>query len=472
MYQKRTKIVATIGPVSDSEESLVGLFEAGVNVTRLNFSHGDHTEHGGRIAKIKKIRQRLNLPIGILQDLGGPKIRIGDFAEGEINLEVGQTFVLTSRKVVGSAKEVSLNYAKLPTEVKVGDIIFLDDGKKKLKVKSIKGKTDIVCQVLVGGMIRGRRGINAPDTSLSVRSLTAKDKKDALFGVEQGVDFIAISFVRRASDIEMLRKLLKGQVNQPKIIAKIETKEAVENLDEIIQVADGLMVARGDLAIEVPVEDVPIIQKRIIKKCTKRGIPVITATQMLESMTRNSFATRAEVNDVANAIFDGTDAVMLSEETAMGANPILAVELMRKIAIRIEKEVGHHDKLQTELLSAKSVTDSFSHAAISMSHAISGRAIVALSKSGFTARMVSRYRSSVPVIVLSPESKTFFQLALSYGCYPVLVKKFTTMNQVISESKKTLIDYKLVKKGDRVVIVAGLPLNVAGHTNLLKAEVI
>ncbi|MEX0918427.1 MAG: pyruvate kinase [Candidatus Paceibacterota bacterium] len=470
MYRKHTKIVATVGPASNHDQIVKQLIKKGVNVFRLNFSHGDYRQHEESIDRIRRISRQLKLPVAILQDLGGPKIRIGDFADKEINLLAGRTFILTTRQVVGRQDIVSLNYKKLPQEVKAGDILFLDDGKKKLKVEAIKNKTDIICRVLVGGRIKSRRGLNAPDPLLSIRSLTPKDRRDVLFGLKHGVDFIAMSFVRSRSDIESLRRLVDSQKGRAKIIAKIETKEAIEDLDNIIAAADGVMVARGDLAIEIPAEDVPVVQKDIIAKCNQTGRPVITATQMLGSMALQPFPTRAEVNDVANAIFDGTDAVMLSEETATGLYPILAVELMQRIACRIEQTTFHEDRLSREHLSFKSVVDAFSYAAINMTHEINGRAIVALSRSGYTARMVARYRPSVPLLVLTPEEITYRQLALTYACYPVLVPPFNTTKKAVAIAKKTLLKKGLVAKGDQVIIIAGIPFNVSGSINLLLAE--
>ncbi len=469
MYKKKTKIVATIGPATESEAVLTKLFQAGVNVTRLNFSHGDFAEHQARVDRTRKISKKLKVPVAILQDLSGPKIRIGEFYQERVTLKVGEKFVLTTDKVVGDEHKAYVNYEKLPQEVKPGGIIFLDDGKKKLVVKSIKGN-DINCEILVGGETKGRRGVNVPGAYLSISSLTDKDKSDILFGVKNNVDFMAISFVRRASDILDLRKILDKHKSKISIIAKIETEEALENLDEIISAADGVMVARGDLAIEVPAEEVPVAQKRIIEKCNKLGKPVITATQMLESMINSPVPTRAEVNDVANAIYDGTDAVMLSEETTLGKFPIEAIEVMARVAVRVERELNHRAVLQNSYLTPKTITDSFSSAAVARSHEIGASAIVALSKSGFTARMVSRYRPHKPVVVLTPEEKTYNQLALSYGCYPILCSEFTSLSRVAVKAKDIMLNHGLAKKGDLVVIIAGIPFGESGTTNMIMAE--
>lgn len=469
MYTKKTKIVATIGPATESEVILTKLFQAGVNVTRLNFSHGDFAEHQIRVDRTRKISKKLKLPVAILQDLSGPKIRIGEFYQERVVLTAGDKFILTTDKIIGDEHKSYVNYDKLPQEVKSGGIIFLDDGKKKLKVKSIKGN-EIHCEVIVGGETKGKRGVNVPGAYLSISSLTDKDRADILFGIKNDVDFMAISFVRRATDIEDLRKILDKHKSKIKIIAKIETEEALENLDQIIAVADGVMIARGDLAIEVPAEEVPIAQKRIIEKCNKLGKPVITATQMLESMINSPVPTRAEVNDIANAIYDGTDAIMLSEETTLGKFPLQAIEVMSRVAARVERELNHRSILQNSHLTPKTITDSFSHAAVCRSHEIGASAIVALSRSGFTARMVSRYRPHKPVIVLTSEEKTYNQLALSYGCYPVRCPEFTFLFRVVIKAKEIILNQNLAKKGDLVVIIAGIPFGQSGSTNMIMAE--
>jgi len=475
MYTKKTKIVATIGPVSEDEKTLERLIKHGVNVIRLNFSHGSFAEHGLRVKKVREISSRLDIPVAILQDLCGPKIRIGDFNEERVTLIAGKEFVLTTTEGVGDEHRVWVNYHNLPQEVKAGNIIFLDDGKKKLVVKRIEGN-DIYCEVIIGGETKGRRGVNVPGAYLSLSSLTDKDKKDLEFGIEQGVDFMALSFVRRPEDVLELREILKQKkAGEIKIISKIETEEGIENLDAILAVSDGVMVARGDQAIEIPAEQVPFAQKTIIKKCNRLGLPVITATQMLESMIKSPTPTRAEVNDVANAIFDGTDAVMLSEETTLGEHPVEAVDVMSRVAVQTEKHLDHEDFLANICADGhcrRSVADAFSEAAINVGHTIDASAIVVLSNSGFTARMISRLKPHRPLIVLTPQEKTYNQLALSYACYPLMERNFSSLSQVIEESKAMLIDKKLVKKNDRIIIVAGLPLGQSGATNTVIAETI
>lgn len=472
MYRKKTKIVATIGPASESEEILTKMMEAGLDVLRFNFSHGDLAEHEERAKRARAIALKLGKPIAVLQDLGGPKIRLGEFTAGTIDLKAGQDFTLTTREVLGDENIVSVNYPPLPKEVEAGMVIFLDDGKKKLIVEKIEDE-DVKCRVEVGGPIKGRRGVNIPDAHLSISSLTDKDRADLEFAFKNEADFVALSFVRRASDIKDLRQLLDARDKRIKIIAKIETKEAINNLDEIVAAADGIMVARGDLAIEVPAEDVPIIQKDLIKRCNAVGKPVITATQMLESMINSPVPTRAEVNDVANAIFDGTDAVMLSGETTLGEYPVEVVQTMNRIAIRSEGHIEHADILESSHLVAKDVTDSISYAALNTAHEVGAEAIVALSNTGFTARMISRHRPHRPVIVFTPDLKVYQQLALSFGCYPMVVEEqFTSVNEAIERSEKAIKEAGLVNQGDKIVIVAGVPFGRSGNTNLLIVETI
>ena len=470
MYTKKTKIVATIGPATESEVMLEKVFKAGVNVVRLNFSHGDFVEHGNRITNTRKISEKMGMPIAILQDLSGPKIRIGDFYQERVKIKEGDKFMLTTEKVVGDEHKAYVNYEKLPAEVKKGGIIYLDDGKKKLEVVSTT-KNEVHCIVRVGGELKGRRGVNVPGAYLSISSLTSKDKKDLEFGIEQGVDYMALSFVRRPEDVVELRNILnKKKAGSIQIISKVETQEAVDNLDEIIKVSDGIMVARGDLAIEIPAEYVPLIQKEIIRKCNKLGKPVITATQMLESMIHSPVPTRAEVSDVANAVLDGTDAVMLSEETTLGEYPVQAVETLKRVAIHMEKAYKHEEFLVREHLEKKDVPDAFSYAALNMAYEIEAKAIVALSTSGLTARMLSRHKPYAPLVVITDEDKTYNQLALSFGCYPVLSKHVGSMNELIKKAGEIVVADKLAKKGDTIIMVAGHTFGLAGSTNLLLAE--
>lgn len=469
---KKTKIVATIGPATGSEEMLGKLLKAGLNVMRLNFSHGDFKEHQERINNFRKAEAKTGITGAVLQDLGGPKIRIGMFSTESINLKVGKTFVLTTDEIVGDENRVSINYKALPKEVEKGHHIYLHDGKKKLEVVDIKGN-DVICKVLVGGDMKGKRGVNLPHSELSVKSLTEKDLKDLEFGIKNKVDFIALSFVRRPSDITELREILKKRKCDAGIIAKIETPQAVKNIDEIIKLSDGIMVARGDLAIEVPFEEVPMIQKMIIKKANDAGKPIITATQMLESMIKNPVATRAEVSDVANAILDGTDAVMLSEETTLGDFPVEAVTVMSKIAEQIEKNYPEKEVVHANGNGETEVADSITGSVVKTAHDVGAKVIVALTESGFTARMVSRHKPLTPILTLSPNDRTSQKLALSFGCTAITIPRYKTINEAFKIVRTHCLKEKLAKKGDKVVIAAGAPFNTKGIvTNMLIVETI
>lgn len=465
---KKTKIVCTIGPATETVEKLTALTEAGMNVMRLNFSHGDFAEHQQRVNNMRQVMQKTGKTVAILQDLGGPKIRIGDFENGVVTLKEGQAFTLTTDKIVGNEKRVSVNYPLLPKEVKVGGFILLHDGKKKLQITDIKGN-DVITKVIVGGEIKSKRGVNLPGAYLSISSITEKDRKDLEFGLKNDADFIALSFVRRPADITELRDILNKAKSKAQIIAKIETPEALENIDEIVNLADGLMVARGDLAIEIPAEEVPMAQKLLIQKCNALGKPVITATQMLESMIKSPVPTRAEVSDVANAIIDGTDAIMLSEETTLGDFPVEAVKMMTRIAQKVEKDVYTVEHI-AQYESSHGVSDVLSEAAVRVCHEVEAKFIVALTGSGHTARMVSRYRPAERIIALTVNDTTAQQLALTFGCYPVVVPKFTTVDEIMTLVRKTALKNKLGVKGDKVVIAAGMPFGKAKQTNMVLVE--
>lgn len=463
--------MATVGPATESEAVLEKLFNHGVNVVRLNFSHGDFAEHGLRIKRTRALAKKLNQPIAILQDLAGPKIRLGEFNQERVTLKEGAKFTLTTKEQIGDESIAYINYPKLPSEVKKGQIIFLDDGKKKLIVEKVVGDK-IHCQILVGGETKGRRGVNVPGAYLSISSLTDKDKKDLEFGIKEGVDYMALSFVRRPEDILELRAILaKRKAEGIKIIAKIETQEAIDNIDAILAVTDAVMVARGDLAIEIPAEEVPFWQKNIITKCNKLGKPVITATQMLESMISSPVPTRAEVSDVANAIFDGTDAVMLSEETTLGKFPLKAIEVMYRVAVHTEKSRDSAHFLTREHLTLKTTLDALAYSAINMAHETSAGALAAYTNSGRTAHLLSRFRPNMPILVFTGSVKIYNQLALSYGCYPLLVKAPKSLLAFGDLARKTLLDQTLVKKGQTIILVAGLPFNkLANQANMIFAE--
>jgi pyruvate kinase len=468
---KKTKIVCTIGPATESEKSLSALMKAGMNVMRLNFSHGDFAEHQMRVDNLRNLLKTETYPVAILQDLGGPKIRIGEFEGGMTVLKPGAKFTITTEKIMGNAERVSINYPLFAKEVKVGDPILLHDGKKKLVVTEIKG-TDVVCKVIIGGEIKNRRGVNLPGSDLTVSSITDKDREDLKFGLKNKVDFIALSFVRRPEDITELRDILTSAKSTARIIAKIETPQALKNFDEILRLTDGIMVARGDLAIEIPAEDVPLTQKMIIEKCNQAGKTVITATQMLESMIHSPVPTRAEVSDIANAILDGTDAIMLSEETTLGEYPVESVSMMTKIAKKIEGDIHYRNLVGSRKYSdvVKRISDAIGNGVIEIAKEADAKLIVALTDKGFSARTVARFKPEQPILALTPRVETQKQLALSYGCVAVVCNKFGEVSEAIKEAKTLALKSKLAKKGDKVVITFGFPLGKAGGTNSIVVE--
>lgn len=470
--QKKTKIVATIGPATESEEMLTKLVLSGLNVMRLNFSHGDFAEHQHKVDNFRKVIKKTGQPLAILQDLSGPKIRIGEFDQERVQLVPGKFItIVTGEKFVGTVDRVWVNYPTLHKELKVGGRVLLDDGKKELKVTAIKGN-EIKCKVVVGGDTKGRRGVNLPGAYLKTSSLTTKDRKDLEFGVKNKVDYMALSFVRRPEDVIELKEILKKKKCDALVISKIETEEAIENLDEIIEVSDGIMVARGDLAIEIPAEKVPLIQKRIIDTCNMFGKPVITATQMLESMIKSPVPTRAEVSDVANAILDGTDAVMLSEESTLGEYPLEAVTMMSKIAHEIEtNDYPHRLALNDDRMGEVDAVDSVTGSAVNIAHDTGAVAIAVLTESGFSARMISRYKPEQYVYAFTQSEKVYNQLALTYGCSPVLTEKVTDLDKAVILAKKYLLKAKVGEKGDEVVVTAGTPFSKKGtKTNMVLVE--
>lgn len=465
---KKTKIVCTIGPATENIEPMTKLVEAGMNVMRLNFSHGDFAEHQQRVENIRAVMKSTGKTVAILQDLCGPKIRIGTFKEKMIMLHEGKTFTLTTDEIEGTEEKVHVNYPQLPKEVKKGTIIMLQDGTKRLEVTEVKGN-DIITKVMIGGRLSGRKGVNVPGANLSLSALTDKDRTDVEFGIKNKVDFVALSFVRRASDIQDLRNILDKAGSKAQIVAKIETPEALECIDEIIALTDAVMIARGDLAIEIPAEEVPLVQKLIISKCNAVGKPVITATQMLESMIKNPVPTRAEVSDIANAIIDGTDAIMLSEETTLGDFPIEAVKIMTKVALRVEGEVYTRDTI-AEYDSSHGVTDVVSQSAVRAAHNIGAKFIVALTRSGRSARMLARYRPAERILALSDNAQDTAKLMLTFGCYPMYADTFKTVEEIMATVRSVTLDTKLVKEGDKVVIVGGMPLGTAADTNMILVE--
>ena len=468
---RRTKIVCTIGPTSESEEILRRLAKAGMNVARLNFSHGTRDEHGKRMSDIREIEQALGTPIAILQDLPGPKLRTGPMSE-VVSLSPDQRFTFTTRDVPGSAEEANLPYPELVRQAQVGQQVFVDDGQLEFRVES-STHTDIVTRVVVGGPLGAHKGVNMPGTTFSLPSVTEKDIEDLQFGLANDVDWVAASFIRSAGDLDPLREIVKKSEKAVRLIAKIEKGEAVADIDAIIEAADGIMIARGDLGVEMPLENVPTIQKTIIRKCNDAGKPVITATQMLDSMIRNRRPTRAEVTDVANAILDGADAIMLSGETAIGRFPVDAVAMMSKIAVQTESTLDYRRLWEEKAFTAaKTVTDSIAQATVDIALDLGAAAIVTPTSSGATARAVSKYRPAAPIIAAATLPSTFRQLALSWGVYPVLVAPSRNTDDMIDEAVEGATRAGLVKEGDTVVLTAGIPAGVPGRTNLIKVHTV
>lgn len=469
---RKTKIVCTMGPASLKEDVIEKMFRAGMNVARFNFSHGTHDYHREGIELFRKVRDRLKLPAAILLDTKGPEIRIGTFESSKITLEKGKTFTFTTNDVVGNDEMVSITYKSLPSELKADDKLLLDDGRLELRVISLT-ETDIVCKVITGGELSGRKGINIPNVHLNMPYISEQDEKDLRFGIEMDVDFVAASFVRSKNDVIELRKLLNYYGGHSiKIIAKIENAEGVENFDEILANCDGIMVARGDMGVEIEFEKLPGIQKKFIRKCYQAGKMVITATQMLETMIHSKTPTRAEITDVANAVFDGTSAVMLSGETAMGDHPAHVVEVMAKIAERAEMdamEMGNYDGVKYDS-DFSDLTNAICDAACTTARDIRAKAIVAVTNSGTTARRVSKFRPSEAIVAATPQKKTFHQLSLSWGVCPVLALNQDDTDRLFLHAIDCARQLDIVNKGDKVVITAGVPLRQSGTTNLLKVQ--
>ncbi len=460
--EKRTKIVATIGPSSSSEEVLKEMVRHGLDVARLNMSHGSHEEHLKRIKILRKVEKDVGKPVPILMDLCGPKIRIGKLNREPLHLHRGETVVLTTEK--NGKGKIFVNYHNLHSEVREGEDILLADGTIRLKVREVRGQ-DVICEVMVGGVLTSHKGVNLPNSKLSVPALTEKDKRDVEFGISAGVDFIALSFVRKASDVLELKELTEKLGKKLPVIAKIEKPEAVENLDEIISVSDGIMVARGDLGVELPLEKVPVVQKQIIRKANQAGKPVITATQMLKSMVDLPTPTRAEVADVANAVLDGTDALMLSEETAVGKYPAKVVETMSKIVSETERIYPYKRYRELE---ANSLQDSLAKSACNLSREVNVKAIVPFTRTGATAIAVAKYRPPVPILAVTHDSETFRKLNLVWGIVPLLTLPAQSTDRIIAQSIEAVKERKLAEKGDKVIILAGAPTGVPGTTNLIK----
>jgi pyruvate kinase len=469
--RRKTKIVCTIGPASESPRILEVLVQAGMDVARLNFSHGTHEEHLRKIKIIREISDRLKQPVAILQDLGGPKIRIGVMKEGGVELKRGEEFFLTNEMVVGDEKRASVTYPTLPKEVKPGDRVLLADGMIELKVLESDGR-NIRCQVIVGGILTSHKGMNFPTRTPLVSAFTEKDHQDLFFGIQHGVDLISLSYIQRAADIEGVKSILRKESADIPIIAKIERKEALENIDEIISASDGIMVARGDLGVETPIEKIPNVQKKLIRKANASGKPVITATQMLRSMVDHTQPTRAEVTDVVNAIYDGTDAVMLSEETAIGQFPVESFQMMAKIAQSAEEEFPHPLFLRGERDEGMNLQQAITYASSLIAEEVGAKVIITPTESGSTARWVSKLRPRQPILALSRHLSTIRRLNLCWGVYPVLVSDWKDTDEMLERSKRMPKELGMASKGDKIVIIAGVPISIPGTTNLIKVEIV
>ncbi|SNS90162.1 pyruvate kinase [Anaerovirgula multivorans] len=471
---KKTKIVCTLGPASEQREVFKQLVENGLNVARMNFSHGNHEEHGKRIETVKSVREELNVPIAILLDTKGPEIRTGKFKDPEVLLKEGQKFTITTREVLGDDTICNVSYTELAEDVKEGDQILIDDGLVGLTVQKITNGTDIECIVENAGIVKNHKGVNVPGVKINLPAITEKDRGDIEFGIKMDIDFIAASFVRKAEDVLAIRKILEeNNAVNIQIISKIENQEGVDNLDEIIEVSDGIMVARGDLGVEIPTEEIPLVQKLMIEKCNKVGKPVITATQMLDSMMRNPRPTRAEVTDVANAILDGTDAIMLSGETAAGKYPIEAVKTMMTIAKRTEESINYRELLRSKAVEKETtITDAISNATCVTAMDLQASAIITATSSGHTARMVAKFRPKAPIIAATTKESVRRRLSLVWGVYSVITEELQSTDDIIELSVQRALEQGMIQRGELIVITAGVPVGVAGTTNLIKAHIV
>ena len=465
----KTKIVATVGPACETKSRLANLIKSGANVFRLNFSHGTHEEHANRIKSIRELNEELNTHISILQDLQGPKIRIGEVEEGGVTLKVGQKLVITTEQVLGTKERVSTSYKSLPKDVKIGDSILIDDGNLEMKVVD-KNNKDVFTQVLHGGILKSRKGINLPTSNVSAPSLTPKDMEDLMFGIEMDVDWIALSFVRSAKDIIELKKIIESHGRQIKVVAKIEKPEAVANFDEIVKVTDAVMVARGDLGVEIPMEEVPVVQKELVYKCNQSAKPVIVATQMVESMVNNPRPTRAEASDVANAIMDGADAVMLSAETASGSFPALAVRSMAKIIRSVESKVMriYNKDYEMDTHSETYKNDRVLASAISLAEDTNARAITGMTFSGYTATGLSRFRPKANIYIFTGNEKLLNQLNLIWGVRGFFYDKFYSTDDSLDDVLHLLHEKRLIKKGDVLVNTSTSPVKPKKRTNTVR----
>lgn len=471
---KKTKIVCTIGPASDSEKMLKELFKAGLNVCRLNFSHGTHEEHQIRIDRIKKVREELNLPIAIMLDTKGPEIRIKKFKNQSVLLKRDDIFTLTTKDVLGDEHICSVTYENLAKELKEKDRVLIDDGLMELKVEKIENGTDIVCRVMTEGKISNNKGVNIPNVKINLPFLSQQDIDDLIFGIKNQVDFLATSFTRDSEDILAIRKVLEREGgNTINIIAKIENQQGLDNIDKILEVADGIMVARGDLGIEIPSENIPLVQKTLIQKTLHAGKPVITATQMLDSMTYNLRPTRAEVTDVANAILDGSSAIMLSGETAAGRYPLETVKMMNSIAITTEAALDY-EKILTDKAyeSSSTIGSAIAHATCSLAMEMGAQAIITASSSGETPKALAKYKPKVPIVAITPYDYTARRLSICWGVYPIIGPEFKSTDEMFESCVAEARKHKFVGEGELAVLTAGVPIGLAGSTNLLKVETV
>lgn len=465
---KRTKIVCTIGPSSESEEVLRELILAGMNVARFNFSHGSHEEHKRKQDRVMKLNEELETHVATLMDTKGPEIRLKDFENSRVELKEGQKFILTTENIMGTNEKVSISYKNLKNDIKVGNIVLIDDGLIKMIVEEIT-ETNIVCKVLNGGFVSDKKGVNVPGANLSMPYINDVDREDIMFGCEAGFDYLAASFVRCKKDVLEIKKIISETNSNMKIISKIENMQGIHNLKEILEVSDGIMVARGDMGVEVPMEDVPSIQKRMIKLAVAQGKQVITATQMLESMVNNPRPTRAEVTDVANAIYDGTTAIMLSGETASGMYPIEAVKTMARIAQRTEKEIDYDARMKRcEVTENMDTTTAISQATCTIAISLNAAVIVTVTISGNTARMISRYKPSCPIIAFAIDEQVCRQLNLVWGVYPLLIKRENNMEELFLDAIREMIKHGYINKGEKLVLTTGVPLGIPGNTNMIR----
>lgn len=470
---RKTKIVCTLGPATDNEEVLRQMMLEGMNVARCNFSHATYDEHKQRMDMIKKLRKEVGQPVAILLDTKGPEVRVKNFKDGRVTLEEGQLFTLTADEVEGTKDKVSVTYNRLYEDLEVGMRVLIDDGLIEMTVEQVD-RTNIVCRVINGGVVSNHKGVNVPDVDLSMPYISDKDREDILFGISQDVDFIAASFVQKKEDILQLRRLLeKNGGSDIKIIAKIENAQGVTNIDDIIEVSDGIMVARGDMGVEIPYEEVPVIQKKIIKKVYRTGKQVITATQMLESMIKNPRPTRAETTDVANAVYDGTSAIMLSGETAAGAYPVEAVKTMVRIAERTEQDVDYRKRFyQSARETDTDITNAICHASCTTALDLNAKAIVTVTKSGTSARMLSKYRPESDIISCATTEKVCRQLSLTWGVTPIVIKEEKEVFHLFDKAIQAAVKMKLLEAGDLTVITSGVPIGVSGTTNMMKVQVV